>query len=501
MIFNREPTPVFGFLTGGLNMQKRVCFRRKILQLLRSSAVFVLIFAVAFAAPGCSLAGLTAGGAVSPASAVSRLPSSSGPAAVSSAQLTEPAASSAAPGRAAGTDVRTVHRLSSSLSAGTLAQVQARPVAVPNAAGAAVQQRSGYRSLASQEERSLYSMIGDSVLRIATRKSAAGAYPTARIVFPKMLSEARLRVILSAYLNDNPQIFWLENAYSYGYESGYTVLQLYSVLAPDACAAAARRLQDTVAAVVRAMPAGLGEFGREEYLFQYLVSHCTYDNAAVTDSSRWKAFTSYGALVEGLAVCEGYSRAMQMLAGYAGLNCSLVLGNSGGVGHMWNVIEIDGKWYHLDATWCDEAVLIYNYFNVTDSVISLTHSVGQPVSSLTDAQICSGNIPYNLFLPKCDSVEANYFRVRGISATSGDRAVEAALAREMKQKASSVAFYLPGSSNFDSQVQALVSAPSYKLYRWVEAAAKQSGGNPDPNSLVYVPDKADRGITVHIGYR
>lgn len=29
----------------------------------------------------------------------------------------------------------------------------------------------------------------------------------------------------------------------------------------------------------------------------------------------------------------------------------MVPGDAGGVGHVWNIVEMDGRWYNLDATW------------------------------------------------------------------------------------------------------------------------------------------------------
>ena len=52
------------------------------------------------------------------------------------------------------------------------------------------------------------------------------------------------------------------------------------------------------------------------------------------------------------------------------------------VPHMWNMVKLDGNWYHVDVTWdkpADELhklfpdVILYQYFMATDSVIKNTH--------------------------------------------------------------------------------------------------------------------------------
>ena len=202
----------------------------------------------------------------------------------------------------------------------------------------------GYQALATEEQKTLYGLIGSSVYQVAVRKSEAGYYPTGQISIPVKLTEAQIRVTLMAYQDDHPEVFWIANAYSYGYQGGSTILQLYSILPPGECSAAIAAFNAKVQAVIGSVPAGLSEFGREEYLFDYLTEHCVYDDAAAADQSRWQAYTAYGALIGGSAVCEGYSRAMLLLTGYTGLAGVLIRGSGDGVPHMWNGIRIGGNW-------------------------------------------------------------------------------------------------------------------------------------------------------------
>ena len=65
--------------------------------------------------------------------------------------------------------------------------------------------------------------------------------------------------------------------------------------------------------------------------------------------------TSYGALVKGESLCEGYARAMKAVLDSMGITSVLVQGyyqeeDGSRKLHMWNYVQIDGKWYGLDAT-------------------------------------------------------------------------------------------------------------------------------------------------------
>lgn len=432
--------------------------------------------------------------------ASSKAASSAASKASSKASSSVPARKTAVPVPAKKADVRSVQKINTSLPSKTLAKKELTAPAISSQSYAQVQQASAYQNL-SGSEKELYSLIKNSVYQIALQPVAQGYYPIGQIWTSQKLSEAQIRVALTAFMDDNPKVFWLANAYTYGYNGNTTIVQLFSVLSITDAQAAVSQLETTVSSVLQAMPSGLSDFDREEYLFNYIVAHCTYDNAAVTDTSRWQAFTSYGALVGGLAVCEGYAKAMQLLAGYAGLTCTVVHGSSQGVGHMWNAVVIGGKWYNLDVTWSDSTVLVYNYFNIPDSVLKLTHTIGAPASSLTDAQINADDTQYNVFLPSCTSTDENYFRVKGVSVSSqkdaGDSSIIQSLAADMKAGRTSLAFFIEGTS-YDSQISAIMST---KMYHWLTAAAGQSGRTLNTGDLNYVTDKSDSGLTMHVSYQ
>ena len=81
--------------------------------------------------------------------------------------------------------------------------------------------------------------------------------------------------------------------------------------------------------------------------FQWLCDHCRYDNAAADDSA---SHLAYGALVSGLAVCDGYTGAYNLLLKLEGIECTSLFNNS----HIWTLATLDGTQYHIDVTWGDQ---------------------------------------------------------------------------------------------------------------------------------------------------
>lgn len=65
--------------------------------------------------------------------------------------------------------------------------------------------------------------------------------------------------------------------------------------------------------------------------------------------------TSYGALIKGESLCEGYARAVKSVLDSLGVESILVQGyyketDGSKNEHMWNYVKLDGKWYAIDAT-------------------------------------------------------------------------------------------------------------------------------------------------------
>lgn len=80
------------------------------------------------------------------------------------------------------------------------------------------------------------------------------------------------------------------------------------------------------------------------------------------------AWTAYGTLLDGTAVCGGYSLAFEALADEAGLESVYITGYIDSTNrYAWNKVKVDGKWTVIDTTWNDSASSPNKYLMITDS--------------------------------------------------------------------------------------------------------------------------------------
>ena len=224
-----------------------------------------------------------------------------------------------------------------------------------------------------------------------------------------------INVVVTALQNDMPQYFWLPPAYYTGNsQNGETIRILFEgqddltyLIDKSQKAQMEKELSNKVHEITSQVTATT-PFEIELQLHDILCQNVTY----VRNDSDPLKYTAYGALVKGSAVCEGYSRAMQLLLAQYGIKSTLVTGKADNIGHMWNLVYIENAWYHLDATWNDleNGQVSHTYFNLTDSEISKDHGRYVTHSQLSyDEIVCETPAPYNFELPICNKSDNNYF--------------------------------------------------------------------------------------------
>lgn len=108
-----------------------------------------------------------------------------------------------------------------------------------------------------------------------------------------------------------------------------------------------------------------GKTDREKIslIHNYIISHSTYDDNAISNNSPYDSTSAYGNLIEGYSVCSGYSDAMAIFLDLLNIpNIKISSEN-----HIWNLVYIEGQWLHLDLTWDDAEDQRFqnNYFLIT----------------------------------------------------------------------------------------------------------------------------------------
>ena len=224
-----------------------------------------------------------------------------------------------------------------------------------------------------------------------------------RTNFTNYLTQDELYTVFHCYRNDYPEHFWVDRSYTYSTEgSKVRSITLKYTMSATEKASTQKEFNKAVDKLLEGLDGSMNQFDMEKILHDRLVLSVTYKDGT-------HAHDAYGALVEHSAVCDGYARAFQLLCRKVGIRAMIVEGESASpgsttaVGHAWNVVQINGKYYHTDVTWDDagepqdEHGIHYAWFNITTKQLAEDHV-------LSDSGYA---------IPKCDAEDENYFLKTG----------------------------------------------------------------------------------------
>ena len=156
--------------------------------------------------------------------------------------------------------------------------------------------------------------------------------------------------------------WYAPNSYTYYYDSSTGYIEEFH---PELLGAGYDRLlyEQKIAEVLNACVLdGMAPWQIALAIHDYLIINCIYDESL-------KLKTGYDLLIKGSTVCSGYASLYQDLLLRAGIPCLQV--ESEPMNHVWNLVQLDGQWYHVDVTWDDptpdtKGYVDHRYFLRTD---------------------------------------------------------------------------------------------------------------------------------------
>lgn len=333
----------------------------------------------------------------------------------------------------------------------------------------------GYDALITDEQRTFYDSLLDAVYRVSEESDENGLYAVGKItVEGSDFTEADMHFCIKAFTMDHPEIFWISNVFSYGTVGNQSVIQLYSFIPGEECITKIDELNEAVENIMTAIPSGLNQYHLEKYIHNTVLDMCEYADGVDSVEDGWEHFTSYGALINGSVVCEGYSYMMCLLLSKVGIPTYYSIGYSDNELHMWNNVNIDGNWYHIDATWDDSENAYYSYFNLTDAQIEVDHIIAPLFADLEKSEITDD--VFNVYVPECDSDSANYYVVESTYVYDYDE-VALVMVQDLVEAANNkdtdFTIRFDSSLDFDEALDVMFNEEPYYMFAYIDQANEQ----------------------------
>lgn len=171
------------------------------------------------------------------------------------------------------------------------------------------------------------------------------------------------------------------------------------------------------------------DYEKEKAIHDYIIETTRYD-----EQNLWpvESHTAYGALVNGVAVCDGYAESFDLLLKRVGIKSKLIYGTLDGELHAWNLVEINNNQYFVDVTSNDptnndENYMNYTFFNVPFDFMRISHDFKEDypsVNSIEDNYFYRNDLYFN-------TIEAvNNFIYSELSKNSEETRINFMLAKE-----------------------------------------------------------------------
>lgn len=243
---------------------------------------------------------------------------------------------------------------------------------------------------------------------------------------------------------------------------------------------------DTAAdSILSKITPSMGDYEIVKLIHDSVIRDCIYlDNS---DKN-----TIYGCLVKKQALCQGYSKAFTYLCSLAGIEAGEVLGVANEE-HMWNIVKMDGDYYHIDLTWDDPDKesypdsVRYDYFCLTDERIRQLRTV-------------TGS---DFDLPAANGTKYQYYTYNDLVAGSVEEA-ESLILREIvkasEEKSSTVQFMCADSSVFEAVTDKLFSDRSDNVISILNKANAQADNKFNTNTVHHNSNKNTRVVKIYIEY-
>ncbi|MGN1328752.1 MAG: transglutaminase domain-containing protein [Eubacterium sp.] len=256
--------------------------------------------------------------------------------------------------------------------------------------------------------------------------------------------------IVGFVIAENPELFWSNGGCSVDSTGKLTFDYIYTPEEIEVCKA---QIESNTKDIIAQANTISDEYERALLLFDFISENVTYDdNAAENLADNPKASTMAGALVDGKAVCGGYSRAYQYLLSECSLNAETVHGIAntpdGNQNHAWTLQYLDGNYYYTDATWGDsyegdttDDYTSHIYFCMTEKDMSKTHTLDSDIS-----------------YPSCTAKADNYFVKEGLYFADFSKAsLKKAIRTQIENGNNFIELKFENKSDYDNAVNDLIT--------------------------------------------
>lgn len=191
--------------------------------------------------------------------------------------------------------------------------------------------------------------------------------------------KTQLKEALDQAMDSDPYIHYTIASYSYDYRGTSSSADVSVRLTYRETSEQTAYVNQKVKGILKdLLKPGMNDHEKVKAINDWVILNLKYDTSL-------QKYTAYDGLSTGSTVCQGYSLLTYKLLKEAGIQNKIVEGtaytegNPKGQLHAWNLVLLEGKWYHLDTTWNDpvpdrDGTVSYTYYLRNDAQMGRDHT-------------------------------------------------------------------------------------------------------------------------------
>jgi len=182
----------------------------------------------------------------------------------------------------------------------------------------------------------------------------------------------QLQTSIDEAMKSDPYIQYTVKSYAFNYKGSNVSAEVHVTLSyretKEQTDYVNRKVTNVLKEIIKP---SMTDHEKVKVIHDWIVLNLSYDTSL-------KKYTAYDGLVTGSTVCQGYSLLAYRMLERVGIDNRIVEGTAGGQLHAWNIVNLDGKWYHMDTTWDDptpdrKGKVSHSYYLLSDDEMARDH--------------------------------------------------------------------------------------------------------------------------------
>lgn len=309
-------------------------------------------------------------------------------------------------------------------------------------------------SVLNAEERNVYDIVLEAVNAFAPEVKGLSS-----------VTEAQCQKIVDYIQRDHPELFWFQHGATFYFDTKTRIvsrIELTYCLTKEEATKRQEKIEVATKAFMTSITDMMSDYEATLHIYENIIKLVDYDTiglerqkkTTVTPDVADDLRSIYGVFVNKKAVCAGYAKAMQYLLNQCGIECTYVTSDT----HAWNLIKLEGDYYHLDVTWGDGSD--------TKKEKNQTDAVNYDCFCITTKELLQleSHTPENkLPLPECTATKCNYHRRHGLFFEKYDfDRVKSIVCESVRQDRLDISFKFGSPEVFNESKRHLVDSNKFR---------------------------------------